>query len=135
MCSGALMVCLLVMVGGRRARALPVLARFHDELERAAAFAADGYLIGGSNPARRNLTEALTARLCSDAGLPRLEAGRLRATWLVECAERIGLGAVMHAACVRCSQRLGDLVSYLPTVEEHATVVLLGGSDERARDA
>ena len=41
----------------------------------------------------------------------------------------------MHAAGVRCTQRLGDLVSYLPAVEEPAVVALLGGSDERARDA
>jgi integrase len=126
---------LLVIVAGRRARTVPVLERFHDPLRAASVFAADGYLLGGSAPERRNLTDALTARLCSDAGLPRLEAGRLRATWLVECAERIGLGAFMHAAGVRCSQRLGDLVSYLPAVEEHDTVTLLGGSDERARDA
>jgi integrase len=126
---------LLVIVAGRRARTVPVLERFHDPLRAASVFAGDGYLLGGSAPERHNLTDALTARLCSDAGLPRLEAGRLRATWLVECAERIGLGAFMHAAGVRCSQRLGDLVSYLSAIEEHNTVTLLGGSDERAWDA
>jgi hypothetical protein len=34
----------------------------------------------------------------------------------------------MQAAGVLCSQRLGDLVSYLPAVEEQATVALLGGA-------
>jgi integrase len=118
---------LVVVVGERRARTVPVLARFHEPLVRAAAFAGHGYLVGGSSAARRNLSDALTVALCSDAGLPRLEAGRLRATWLVECAQLIGLDTFMQAAGVRCSQRLGDLVSYLPAVEEQTAVALLGG--------
>jgi integrase len=119
---------LLVIVGGRRTRTVPVLERFHEPLTTAAAFAADGYLLGGSAPQRRNLTDALTAALCTDAGLPRLQAGRLRATWLVACAELIGLPAFMHAAGITCSQRLGDLVSYLPAVEEQTAVALLTGA-------
>jgi hypothetical protein len=63
-----------------------------------------------------------------------LEAGRLRATWLVACAELIGLRAFMDAAGVTCSQRLGDLVSYLPAPPEAAAVALLGGAREHARD-
>jgi integrase len=126
---------LLVVVGGSRARVVPALERFHEPLADAAAGAGVGYLLGGSAPQRRNLTDALTARLCSDAGLPRLQAGRLRATWLTECARRIGLGAFMHAAGITCSQRLGDLAAQLPAVEELDTVALLGGSDERTRDA
>lgn len=121
--SGGLMVC----VSGRRARAAPVLARYHSPLEAAARFAGRGYLLGGREPGRRNLSDALGAALCADAGLPRLEPGRLRATWLCECAELIGLRAFMDAAGLRCSQRLGDLVAELPEVEEEATVALLGG--------
>lgn len=120
---------LVVVVGGRRARVVPVLARFHEPLEPAAAFAGDGYLVGGSAPHRRNLTAALLGSLAHDAGLPRLEPGRLRATWLVSCAQLIGLPAFMRAAGVRCSQRLGDLVSQLPAAEEEAVVALLGGAD------
>lgn len=120
---------LLVAVGGQRARTVPVLARFHEPLTQAAAFAVDGYLLGGRAPARRNLTDALTVALCKDAGLPRLETGRLRATWLVSCAQRIGLGALMHAAGITCSQRLGDLVSYLPAVKEPTMVALLGAAE------
>jgi integrase len=118
---------LLVVVGGRRARTVPVLERFHDPLCAAAAFAGEGYLVGGNAPDRRNLTDTLTATLCRDAGLPRLEAGRLRASWLVSCAELIGLQAFMQAAGVRCTQRLGDLVSHLPAAEEETAVALLGG--------
>jgi integrase len=124
---------LLVVVAGPRARVVVVLRRFHEPLRTAAAFAGHGYLIGGSAPWRRNLSDALSAALCRDAGLPRLQAGRLRATWLVACARLIGLGAFMQAAGIRCSQRLGDLVAGLPEVEERAAVALLGGADERAR--
>lgn len=122
---------LLVVVGGARARAVPVLERFHAPLCAAAAFAADGYLLGGSAPQRKNLTDTLTAALCRDAGLPRLQPGRLRATWLVSCAQLIGLPAFMQAAGVRCTQRLGDLVSELPVAEEDM-VALLGGARERS---
>jgi integrase len=118
---------LVVEVSGRRARAVPVLARFHPPLEEASRFAGRGYLVGGREPGRRNLTAALGAALCADASLPRLEPGRLRSTWLCECAESIGLRALMDAAGLRCSQRLGDLVAELPEAQEETAVALLGG--------
>ena len=118
----------MVSVSGRRARAVPVLARFGEPLEEAVAFAGQGYLLGGESSGRRNLTDALNAALGSDAALPRLEPGRLRSTWLCECAQSIGLRAFMEAAGLRCSQRLGDLVAELPEVEEAVAVTLLGGS-------
>jgi integrase len=118
---------LVVIVTGRRARAVPVLARFHQPLRAAAQFAGEGYLLGGRAPERRNLTDTLTVRLCSDAGLPRLQTGRLRATWLITCAERIGLHAFMHAAGISCSQRLGDLAAQLPQPGETELVMLLTG--------
>jgi integrase len=126
---------LLVIVGGRRARTVPVLERFHQPLEAAAAFAGEGYLLGGNAPQRRNLTDTLTVRLCADVGLPRLETGRLRATWLLACAERIGLGAFMQAAGITCSQRLGDLAAQLPSSGETELLALLGGVGEDARHA
>ncbi len=119
---------LLVLVGDARARAVPVLESFHEPLARAASFAGDRYLVGGTDPARRNLTDQLHRALSSDAALPRLQAGRLRATWLVACAERIGLRAFMQAAGISCSQRLGDLAAQLPTAAEAELVALLGGS-------
>jgi integrase len=117
---------LVVEVSGRRARSVPVAARFHSPLAAAAAFAGEGYLIGGRDPGRRNLGDALGAALSADASLPRLEAGRLRSTWLCECVRSIGLRAFMDAAGLRCSQRLGDLVAELPQVEEAEAVALLG---------
>ena len=121
--SGGLVVC----VSGRRARVVPVLARFGEPLEQAAAFAGRGFLLGGREPGRRNLSAALGAALSADAGLARLEPGRLRSTWLCECAQSIGLRAFMDAAGLRCSQRLGDLVAELSEVEEETAVSLLGG--------
>jgi integrase len=118
----------LVKVAGGRARAVPVSERYQQRLLEAAAFAGDRYVIGGRNPDRRNVTDALSATLSTDLSLPRLQAGRLRSTWLVACAERIGLGAFMQAAGITCSQRLGDLAAELPEATEDELVAILGGT-------
>jgi len=106
---------------------VPVLERYQQRLSEAAAFAGDRYLIGGRDPDRRNVTDALCAALSTDSSLPRLQAGRLRSTWLMQCARAIGLGVFMHAAGISCSQRLGDLAAQLPTATEAELVGLLGG--------
>jgi hypothetical protein len=46
----------LVQVRGRRPRAVPVLARYHQPLLAAAKFAGTGLVTGGTDPARRNVT-------------------------------------------------------------------------------
>jgi integrase len=121
----------IVMVSGRRARSVPVLAGYQPPLLEAAAFAGENFVVGGREPGRRNITDELYRALSSDPSLPRLEPGRLRSTWLVACAERIGLGAFMHAAGIHCSQRLGDLAAQLPVVSEPKLVALLGAGRER----
>jgi integrase len=118
----------LVLVSGRRARSVPVLAGYRGPLLQAAAFAGERFIVGGREPGRRNLTDELCRALSDDRSLPRLESGRLRSTWLVACAERIGLGAFMQAAGISCSQRLGDLANRLPHASEAELVALLGGS-------
>jgi integrase len=117
----------LVQVHGRRPRAVPVLARYHQPLLASAAFAGTGLVTGGTDPARRNVTTPLTRALAGGTGLPRLDTSRLRATWLAECAELIGLAAFMHAAGITCSQRLGDLLAGLGPGDEAGAVALLGG--------
>jgi integrase len=117
----------LVIVSGSRARLVPVLARYQQPLLEAAALAGSGLIVGGREPGRRNLTDELSRRLSADPSLPRLEAGRLRSSWLVECARQVGLGAFMQAAGMRCSQRLGDLAAQLPAVGETELVASLGG--------
>lgn len=118
----------VVQVGGARSRTVPVLERYQQRLLDAAAFAGERYVIGGRNPDRRNVTDTLSATLSTDVSLPRLKAGRLRSSWLVECARQIGLGAFMQAAGITCSQRLGDLAAQLPAASEDELVALLGGT-------
>ena len=65
----------LVQLAGARARSVPVLERYQQRLSEAAAVAGDRYLIGGRDPDRRNVTDALCAALSTDSSLPRL-AGR-----------------------------------------------------------
>jgi integrase len=118
----------VVEVKGRRARVVPVLARFHERLVASARFAGEGYVTGGFSASRRNVTSGLVGSLAGGADLPRLDTGRLRATWLLEVAGVIGLGAFMDAAGITCSQRLGDLVAHLERVEEGRAVSVLGAA-------
>ena len=118
----------LVQIAGPRSRAVPVSERYHERLLNAAAFAGDRFIVGGRNPDRRNVTDTLSAALSTDLSLPRLQAGRLRSTWLVECARRIGLGVFMQAAGISCSQRLGDLAAQLPAASEDELVAMLGAT-------
>jgi hypothetical protein len=118
----------IVAVRGARPRAVPVLARYHGRLLAAARFAGNGLVCGGADPDRRNLTNPLIRALDGGGGLPRLDTSRLRATWLADCAELLGLATFMHAAGITCSQRLGDLVAGLEPAGEAAAVRLLGGA-------
>jgi hypothetical protein len=118
---------LVVAVRGPRARTVPVLARYHAPLLAAARFAGTGLICGGADPGRRNLTNPLITALDGGTGLPRLDTSRLRATWLADCAARLGLATFMHAAGISCSQRLGDLVAGLEPAGEAEAVRLLGG--------
>ena len=73
-----------------------MLARYHEPLLAAAAFAGTGLVTGGADPARRNVTTPLTRSLAGGTGLPRLDTSRLRATWLADCAAAPRAGRV-HA--------------------------------------
>jgi integrase len=117
----------LVTVRGSRPRAVPVLARYQPRLLEAAAFARGRLVAGGADPARRNLTTSLVTALAGGTGLPRLDTSRLRATWLAEAAELLGLATFLHAAGITCSQRLGDITATLQPGTEAEAVALLGG--------
>jgi integrase len=117
----------LVTVRGPRPRTVPALGRYHARLLAAARFAGDGLVCGGAADGRRNLTNRLVASLDGGGGLPRLDTSRLRATWLADCAQQLGLATFMHAAGITCSQRLGDLVAGLEPAGEDEAVRLLGG--------
>ena len=118
---------LLVKLTGARARMVAVLSRYREPLIAAAAFAGDSLICGGRQAERRNITCALAGALSADPSLPRLQAGRLRSTWLAETAELIGLQAFMAAAGVSCSQRLGDIAARLPPPSEREMVALPRG--------
>ncbi|MHB8453024.1 MAG: hypothetical protein ACYDAQ_21610 [Mycobacteriales bacterium] len=118
----------VVQVRGRHERTVPVLAGYHERVLAAAAFAGDGYLVGGTERDRPNVTNRLVASFAGGAGLPRLQVARLRASWLIAVAEQIGLATFMAAAGFRCSQRLGDIVAALPVGTEADAVALLGGT-------
>ena len=107
---------------------MPVLARYHARLLSAAASAGTGLICGGADPGRRNLTNPLIRALDGGGGLPRLDTSRLRATWLADCAELLGLATFLHAAGISCSQRLGDLIAGLEPGSEDEAVRLLGAA-------
>jgi hypothetical protein len=116
----------LVQVRGARPRTVPALARYHEPLLASARFAGTGLVTGGTDPGRRNLTNPLIRSLAGGTGLPRLDTSRLRATWLAEAAQLLGLATFMHAAGITCSQRLGDLLATLEPADEATAVALLG---------
>ena len=118
----------VVTVRGARPRTVPVLARYHARLLAAARTAGIALICGGADPGRRNLTNPLVTALDGGSGLPRLDTSRLRATWLAETAELLGLATFMHAAGITCSQRLGDLVAGLEPAGEAEAVRLLGAA-------
>ena len=121
---------LVVIVGGKKARVVPVLARYHDLLCASAAFAGARYVVGGVDPRRQNVTTPLISSLAGGVDLARLDAGRLRASWLMSCAEAIGLPSFMAAAGLTCSQRLGDLAATASPRSEAQIIALLGGGTE-----
>jgi hypothetical protein len=118
----------VVAVRGHRPRVVPVLARYHGVLLASAAFAGTALITGGHDPDRRNVTTPLISALHGGTTLPRLDTSRLRATWLADCAQQIGLATFMHAAGITCSQRLGDLLATLQPAGEAQAVRLLGGT-------
>ena len=69
-----------------------------------------------------------TIWVATSSGLARLEGSRLRATWLRDCAELLGLATFMAAAGISCSQRLGYITAGLDPADEAHAVTLLGAA-------
>lgn len=118
----------VVEARGRRARVVPVLAPFHERLLASAAFAGDGWVIGGIDPTRHNVTTPLISSLAGGVDLGRLDTHRLRSSWLAAVADRVGIATFLAAAGVTCTQRLGDIVATLTPMTEADAVVLLSGA-------
>lgn len=116
----------VVVVGGRRPRVVPVTAPHHGVVMDAATFAGEGFVCGGFSPGRRNVTADLVSRISGGGDLGRLDVGRLRSTWLATHLEALGLVALFAAAGVVCSQRFGDLAAQLGVPDEATLVSILG---------
>jgi integrase len=67
---------LVVVVGGKRPRVVPVLARYHDLLGESAAFAKERYVVGGNDRHRYNVTTPLISSLTTPR--PARSAARTR---------------------------------------------------------
>jgi len=113
---------LVVKVEGRRARTVPVLSRYNEPLEASASYAGASFVCGGVLPTRKNLTTPLLKTTAGGRDLPRLDIGRLRATWLCEQLERLGVPELLRAAGVTHSQRIWDLVAMLGPASEAAMI-------------
>jgi integrase len=117
----------VVAVRGARARTVPLRLELAERALDAARWAKEGFIVGGAEPSRRNVTTPLIASLAMGPDLERLSVARLRSTWVARCAADIGLATFMAAAGLRCSQRLGDVVEGLDVGSEEDAVALLGG--------
>jgi integrase len=117
---------LVVVVHGERARTVPVLARYHAPLAASAAFAGARFICGGVSPARKNVTDRLVGRAAGGVGLGRIDAGRLRATWLAAHLEHLGVAALFAAAGVRSGQRIAELACWLAVPDEPSLIAMLG---------
>lgn len=117
----------LVTVRGPRARVVPVRAELAERALAAARYAGEGFIVGGADPNRRNVTSPLIASLAGGPDLARLSLARLRATWLARCAQGIGLATFMAAAGVHYSQRLADVVAGLDPGDTERALAVLGG--------
>lgn len=118
----------IVEVHGRRPRVVPVLARYHDRVLASADFAGDGWVIGGVDPDRHNVTTPLISSLAGGVDLGRLDTHRLRSSWLAAVADQLGIATFLAAAGVSCTQRLGDITAGLAPAGEAEAVALLGGA-------
>ena len=121
----------LAEVRGARPRPVPVLSPYHSRLLAAARFAGTGLICGGTDPGRRNLTNPLVSALDGGGRLPRLDTSRLRATWLRDCADLLGLATLLQAAGITCSRRLGDLAAGPGPGSEAGAVRLPGAAAPR----
>lgn len=112
-------------VPGRDPRRVPVLEPLGQTLLGVARQIGSGYLAGGSNPDRKNLTSEVTLIAQRYSDLPRLDVPRLRNTWLVWQLEHLGVRALMEAAGVHSSTRVWELLKYIktPTAAEVASTL------------
>ena len=117
----------LVTVGEPRARRVPVLKTYEDDLLRLAEAAGDGLLVGGSSP-HRNRTNKLAARFEKGMTHPKLSVPRLRSTWIVtHLALGTRLPELLDAAGTSRIETFDELLAHVPGLDPEATRQLLRG--------
>ena len=117
----------LVKVGEPRARLIPVLATYEEDLLALAAEAGGAYLVGGES-AHKNTVSDLTAKFEPGHRRPRLEPKRLRSTWIVHhLSAGTRLPELLEAAGTSRIETFDILLKFLPPLPATAAQVLLRG--------
>jgi hypothetical protein len=118
----------VVRVGEPRARGVPVLKEFEEELLRLARDAGDEYVVGG-HTTHRNRTNEIAARFEDGHDHPKLEPKRLRSTWIVTHLT-IGtrLPELLEAAGTSRIESLDTLLEFVPAMSVAAASQMLRGS-------
>lgn len=112
----------VVDIGGRRPRTVPVLADVGETLIGLAEEAGQGLLIGG-NPNNIQMVNALVGSATGGEDLPRLNVSRLRHSWMVALmSARIPLSHLASLAGISTLRVFEDLLPYcapLPDGHDH----------------
>lgn len=110
-------------------RVVPVRRRYEDYLRQGLAGLRPSDPILGKVPTRRNIANDIVARaevLGTDT--PRIEASRLRSTWLADLmTEPIPLGLLLQAAGLKSARSLTDILAWLPDQTVDSATLLRGG--------
>jgi hypothetical protein len=117
----------LVRVRAPRARTVPVLKEYEQDLLLLADEAGEEFLIGGT-VTHRNRTNKVVRRFESGHGRPRLSVPRLRSTWVVT---HLTLGTrlpeLLEAAGTSRIETFDELLAFVPALDEEAARRMLWG--------
>ncbi len=113
---------LQIAVGGPRARTVFCLAGYEDDLAAAVEAVGDGPLVGGNGSSgRTSLASDLAALMQAGPDLPKLNVGRLRATWMVTMlSARVPFAALLKTAGVVSARSFVELLNAVPDINPDA---------------
>jgi hypothetical protein len=111
----------VVDVRGSAPRTVPVDEPYGQRLLRRSRRAGHDY-VAGSVASRKSALRWMN----SQVDVPRLEVGRLRATWLTRAVRRLGFDALLAAMAVRRTPSVFDAVEFLDEVDDNRILTVLG---------
>lgn len=112
-----------VHVPGDRARVVWVLRPYEPIVRRGLAGLASDALLIGRVQDRRNVAGDVFNRATLVGNLPTLDQSRLRTTWLATLMSNpVPLAVILHAAGLKSTRTLFDLLPYLPTGDDAAAL-------------